>query len=150
MKHVSADFPPLFGPQVPLKICFGSMWTAFQEVSLNHSTDTFRFKRIYVLQDLKANYDSSACGTKRTLLSGKSSFLQHNCFLGSFCVPPLPSGWLPLHLWEELPEPLQASTCVHFLLRSRFLVPVTFLLCGASSSQLIWLPDPASQEDRHS
>lgn len=89
MKRVSADFPPLFGPQVPLKICFGSIWTAFQEVSLNPSTDTFRFKGIYVLQDLKANYDSSAGGTRRTLLSGKSSFLQHICFLGSFCVPPL-------------------------------------------------------------
>jgi len=37
-----------------------------------------------------------------------------------------------------------------FRLRSCFLAPVTFLLCGASSSQLVWLPDSASQEDRHS
>lgn len=76
----------------------------------------------------------------------ENSFLQHIYFLGSFRVPSLLQDSCLCIYRKNCPSPCEQAH-KHFLLRGHLLVPVTSLLRGASSSQLIWPPHTASQED---
>ena len=146
LKLVSAELPPLFGPQVLLMICFGSIWTVFQEASLNLRTDTFRFKRMHVLREMKATMTPQHVVQKERFLLESQVFFNISAFL-ALSVSYLPFRMTATHLWEERPSPASEHTSAIPLPRSRFPVPGTFLLRGASSSRLIGPPHAASQED---